>query len=673
LTKPAEGERSAIVGYAGQYGLAARVVRPVLTTLEWIRVADPSAGVADDFQFLAGAVRHALQVKWSQYASSFAWSDLVNAYNSKSQKSPALLTELVEAWKRVRSNWDGPLLLHLCTNGYASTAPPSTGTPLASSTAEGPRHFSAFVQRAFVPIRERILLGVAEWTALAELPEVSEWADAWAAWKTAAGLLDDEFVRFLRDFTIWFGASKEESDPINGLGPPDQDLDKIAGTLQALVADPARPVELTRDEFLARLGWLDRVSYRHPHKFPVPAVYAANDAARLELEASLSGLPGGYLALVGPAGSGKSTLLESVKLPGRAIRYYAFVPDAPDPLSGRGEADSFLHDLTLALEAAGLHRDGVGNDPRAQQVILSRQLERAGEEWKTDRRPTVVVVDGLDHIPREQNPSRSLLEELPSPLALPGGVFFILGTQTTSILPQQIQTVLAGTGRTIAVPPLPPDQIKLLVDQAGVGDWLLPSQIDAFAAATEGHPLAATYLLNELADLERREPDLPGRRDLADHVIAEDASRGEIQQRYVGYLRAVGGDPAVRDLPAAVARLRVPIDLDWLSTWASPEVVTEFAERTAPFFRRDGRRWRFVHNSFRRTTALRWKQVSGRPDVDSLRTARQDRMAPGEVGAASPNPFYLCLASHFEVAMSVHGPGSDDVPHETSSDSLLGN
>lgn len=90
----ADGERAAVVGFAGQYELAARIVRARLPTLEWIRIADPAAGIADDFQFKAGATRHALQVKWSQYPDSFAWSTLANA----SGDGPALLAELAEAW-----------------------------------------------------------------------------------------------------------------------------------------------------------------------------------------------------------------------------------------------------------------------------------------------------------------------------------------------------------------------------------------------------------------------------------------------------------------------------------------------------------------------------------------------------------------------------------------------
>jgi hypothetical protein len=408
--RPADGERAAVVGFAGQYGLAARVVRAKLTTLEWIRVADPAAGVADDFQFKSGPTRHALQVKWSQYPGSFTWSALVNGTGD----DPALITKLAHAWQRLRSVWTGPLVLHLRSNDYASSALPPADTPLAAAVAEGPRHFAAFLARAFEPVRKRIAQGMTRWSELTRLPEVEQWSVAWDVLRTATSLGEDDFVAFVGDLAIHFAPPCDDPLVRSDQDPVDTELARLAWTLQAIVGDPARPVQLSRDELLDRLGWSDRLRYRHPHRFPVPTVYAANEAARAELEGRLATLPGGYVALVGPAGSGKSTLLASLSLPGRVARYYAFIPDAPDPLSGRGEADSFLHDVSLTLEEAGLHRRGYANDLSSQRSVLLDQLDQAGRRWSDRGEKTIIVIDGLDHIPREQNPTRFRTASLPS-------------------------------------------------------------------------------------------------------------------------------------------------------------------------------------------------------------------------------------------------------------------
>ncbi|MFI7650347.1 hypothetical protein ACIBTZ_30335 [Micromonospora sp. NPDC049460] len=612
--RPAEGERAAVVGFSGQYGLAARTVRAKITTLEWIRVADPDAGVADDFQFQAGGTRYALQVKWAQYPGAFGWAELVNA----SQDATPLIGRLAQAWQRIRENWSGPLEIRLWSNENPSVTSPRQGSVLASCSAQPPRHFAAFLARSWMPARERLRAGSGKWSQVATLPEVTAWQPAWEALRIAAGLDVDAFAAFVGDLDMHFGPAVEDQLLRPDEAPRDSDLEHLAATLQALVADPARPMQLSRELLFERLGWTDRLRFRNPHAFPMPAVYTANEAARRQLQVRLDELRGGYVALVGPAGAGKSTLLASLTWPQRrVVRYYAFVPDASDPLSGRGEADSFLHDVSLALEGVGFRRRGYGNDLRTQRAMLQEQLADAGERWRDCQEATVIVVDGLDHIPREQNPSRSLLEELPAPTGIPEGVFVVLGTQTTGILPQPIRDALTTDDRTVELPPLAPGEVLRLADATGPGEWLLPGQSERLVAASEGHPLALTYLLQDLAALESAESD-PQLRNLAVDTLLNDASAygREVEVRYRGYLLAVGDDRELLDVVAAVARLRTPVDLEWLKTWVATPVLEAFVQRTATFFRREGTVWRFIHNSFRRFLMEETSRVAGTFDAE---------------------------------------------------------
>lgn len=612
--RPAEGERAAVVGFSGQYGLAARILRAKITTLEWIRVADPDAGVADDFQFQAGGTRFALQVKWAQYPGTFGWAELVNPLKG----GTSLIGRLAKAWQHIREDWSGPLEIRLWSNENPSVATPRNGSALASCSAQPPQHFAAFLARSWMPIRERLLDGRSCWSWVATMPEVTDWQPAWEGLRLATGLGVDEFSAFVGDLDIHFGPAVEDQLLRPDEAPRDRDLEHLAATLQALVADPARPMQLSREMLFDRLGWTERLRFRNPHAFPVPSVYTANEVARQHLQARLDDLTGGYVALVGPAGAGKSTLLSSLTWPQRrVVRYYAFVPDASDPLSGRGEADSFLHDVSLALEGVGFRRRGYGNDLRTQRVVLQDQLADAGERWRQTGEVTVIVVDGLDHIPREQTPARSLLHELPAPAGLPEGVFIVLGAQTTGILPQPIRDALTIGGRTVELPPLAPVEVLRLADASGVGGWLLPGQREDLVAASEGHPLALTYLLQDLAALQSAEPD-PQLRSLAVDALLSDASEygREVGARYRGYLLAIGDDRALLDIVAAVARLRTPVDLDWLKTWVPTPVLDVFVQRTATFFRREGTVWRFIHNSFRRFLIEETAQVAGTFDAE---------------------------------------------------------
>ena len=97
------------------------------------------------------------------------------------------------------------------------------------------------------------------------------------------------------------------------------------------------------------------------------------------------------------SGSGKSTLLKQClrTRPERVIRYYAYVPDAQDPLQVRGEATNFLHDLVLALEQSGFRVGAsLSSFDRAQllhrfheQLRLLEDGEQRGKNDHPHRRP----------------------------------------------------------------------------------------------------------------------------------------------------------------------------------------------------------------------------------------------------------------------------------------------
>lgn len=609
---PAEGERRAAIGFSGQYGLAARIVYDHLSALEWIHLADPDAGIADDFQFKAGATRHALQVKWAQYPESFTWSDLTRTTASQD----ALLAGLARAWAAIRTTWDGPLIVHLCTNGEPSVSPPTAASVLGSATVNGPKHLAAFLARSFRPTQRAARDNLLDMGDLRSLKVFAEWESVWAELQRVSSLGDDDFLRFVEDLEFDFGVGTLDEVQSTLDGAVDlqaqDDLRILAGELQACVADPARPRRIDRAELLLRLGWETRLRYKNRHDFPVPGTYTPNHAATRSLRETLTTLHGGYLALVGPAGSGKSTLLSDIAIDGRVVRYYAFVPDSPNPLSHRGEAESFLNDLSLALEEAGLSRSGQPSGLPGLRYCIAQQLARAQEAWSARGEKTVIIIDGLDHIPREQNPSRSMLEELPAPAGLGDGVFIILGSQTTAVVSADIRDALSRPGRTVTVPPLANDELRELADQAGLGDWLWPGQIDTFVEVTEGHPLAATYLLSELSALPASNPEGEQRRNHADRILA-DASNygGDVERRYRGYFQAVQTDADVIALLASVARLRTSLNLQWLSSWASADVVNRFVTDTKTFFRVEGSEWQFVHNSFRRFLADETARIDG--------------------------------------------------------------
>jgi hypothetical protein len=606
LVRPGEGERRAATGYRAQYRIAAELVLANLRELEWIKVADPEAGQADDFQLATSSnVLHALQVKWSAFPSSLTFTRLIGG-------SDPLIRGLAEAWGALRANNPGRTVrVHLVSNNVPSTADSVQPRPPGS-----PAHFAAFLRLAFLPI-QRLVRHDHEANVVSE-PAFTEWDEAWAKLLSACGLEEQDFWAFVADFDLNLGVA-DNAFTERGRSTPKQlrDLAHLAAVLFDIVADPERIVRLTRAELIEKLGWTRRLSYRNRHVFPVPSAYEPNEVAVSSLLAAIESHSGGYLGLVAAAGAGKSTLLTATELPAkRAVHYYAFTPEAPDPSTGRGESENFFFDVVGALDDAGLFTPDV-LDPTDRLDLKQRllnQIDAAHQEWLDAGHRTIIIVDGLDHIPREQNPHRSLIDDLPDPSQLTEGVYIIVGTQTTNVLPPAIRNALGADDRTIEVPPLTPDEVLTVATNSGPGTWLEAEQKQALVDAAEGHPLALTYLIEELNEIfiDPGEGPSPEALERVTGILSEGAEYGgDVQARYEGYWECIAEQHDLHELLGVTARLRSRISLDWLLTWSDATTVDRFAQTASPFFIKDDDSWTFIHNSFRLFLRTKTAMIGG--------------------------------------------------------------
>jgi hypothetical protein len=431
--KPGEGERRAASGYGGQYRIAAQLIYRGLRSdqLNWVGIADPEAGRVDDLLLGEDGRVDAFQVKWSQFAGNISFNDLIappaKARSGDVSTKPCLIAQLAEGWGRLRERYPGQrVVVHLVTNDLPSKHdPPPAGIPSPS-----PKHFASFLAQAWEPAHASCDKGSES------IP--SGWRPAWESLKGASALSAEVFDLFARDLELDFGFTVKlpEIDSQLDAIAFDNDHTAIEKFLFDIAGDPEHISTLTREELIVRLGWGDRYRPRSRHEFPGPAfAYEPIRPTKDELESKLNATHGGYLAVLGPPGSGKSTLLtESLRCRGeRKIRYYAYVPDSIEP--GRGEARNFLHDVVIAIERAGF-RAGE-SIPGIDRTDLSRrlhlQLEKLHQDFVQNGRRTIILVDGLDHIDREQHPERSLLRDLPPPEHVPDGVLFLLGSQTTQL------------------------------------------------------------------------------------------------------------------------------------------------------------------------------------------------------------------------------------------------
>ncbi len=582
---PAEGERRAASGYSNQYRVAAFLVYRALCRgeLTAIRVADVDAGRVDDLQILRAGRIDAYQVKWSLYAESLTFKGLRTPEADK----PSLIGQLGDGWKLLRGRNAGTrVVVHLLTNDRPSVGDrPPVGTP-----APSPDHFAAFLAQAWDPACRAVPSD--------PLAVPAGWRPAWDDLQKESGLVPDEFAAFVRDCELEVSYTLPEIDaPLPGeRATVERDRNDLAHFLFTTVGGTERLVELTRAELLRRLGWESRFRPVNHHQWPPgPLLYQPVASTATELARALDTLTEGYVALLGTPGSGKSTLLtETLRARReRVVSYYAYVPDARCSL--RGEAVSFLHDVVLALDDQGF-RSGGPTAPDRTQLLgrLHRQLELLNADFLATGRKTILLIDGLDHIEREERPERSLLADLPAPEQVPDGVVILLGSQTDELadLPSGVQFAIRDPARRVVMQVLDRDAVFRIVDAAGLPVPLDADQRERVFALSEGHPLALTYLLARLRSVSSREAVAP--------ILAGTAPYGgRIEREYHSYWRTLGSEPEITRLLGLLARLRPGIDLGWVQTWAGTALVDRLRQSAGHYFREDGDRWYFHHNSFR--------------------------------------------------------------------------
>lgn len=569
-TAPAEGERRALRGYVGQYERAGAAIYAALEREEllWIGVADRNAGIADDLVlgFHGMVVGH--QFKTSRFPSTFTVEALFTGANG-------LLKPLVHAWQCLRKDNPGSRVeIRLVVNDFPSiTDKPGDGrTP----------HSAAFLEE----LQQHPNRPLADWYT-------TEWSRLIDHLRREAGLGDDDFEQFLHSLRVVCGAAADfiQSHKLNA--EQARQASEIASVLPKLVADARDKDRWTRDELLRELGWRDPTKTLLIHRFPVGAYVQRNRDTEVKLLAALHAAHQGYVSLIGPPGSGKSTLLQvalATEANIRLLRYLAYVPGAAQGV-GRGEADNFLTDVGTQLRNSGLVGlrlcDDSLHERREQFGVL---VQQAGERFDRDGIRTIIVVDGLDHVPREERPTNSLLGELPLPAAIPNGVVFILGTQRLDLanLKPAVREQAEKSERQVLMGPLGRQEVARMADALG-----LPAEIPRLDLSnlTQGHPLATRYLIQALSHA-----DETGRKHLLSGGMPFD---GDIETVYTAAWREIASDGDAMDVLGFIARAEAPIDLRLLATMLKESAIERALIVVRHLLRSSSQGWSVFHNSFR--------------------------------------------------------------------------
>ncbi|WP_245937010.1 ATP-binding protein [Undibacterium pigrum] len=594
-TPPAEGERRALRGYIGQYEKSGAAIYVALERdqLRWIGIADRSAGIADDLVLGFDGLVIGHQFKTSKFPGTFTIGTILTG-------ADGLLTPLIHAWTCLsKDNPDARVEIRLIVNDIPSVKDKPGDV--------SPGHSAAFLDE-FERFPNRPLK---EW-------QLSSWSRLIDMLLRASGLNESEFERFLHGLRVVHGAAADLVQTHKLSTEQSRLALEIAKTLPKLVTDTRDKDRWSRDELLQELGWRDPAKMQYIHRFPVGAYVQRNRETEISLLEGLRTVDQGYLSLIGPPGSGKSTLLQvalATEPNIRLVRYLAYVPGAAQGV-GRGEADSFFDDVNTQLRNSGLVslrlRDNSLHERREQFGAL---LKQAGERYERDGIRTIIVVDGLDHVPREERPTHSLLGELPLPVSIPKGVTFVLGTQRLDLaqLKPALKEQAEKSGRLVQMRPLGREAIARIADTLGLAPAI--SRVDV-SNLSHGHPLASRYLIQALLNA-----DDVGRQQLLAGSMKFD---GDIESVYTSAWREITGDSDAMDVLGFIARAEAPMPLQLLAKVVEERAIERALVVARHLLRDTPQGWSVFHNSFRLFVIAQPRMRLGRIDADYSQRVYRD-------------------------------------------------
>lgn len=304
-----------------------------------------------------------------------------------------------------------------------------------------------------------------------------------------------------------------------------------------------------------------------------------------------------YIFLQGGPGTGKSSLLSFWRhqQPHCMVQYYVFDfinPESYKNESNRGTQDSFLHDLNLQLKVSLRDNNSYLGD-NIKDIFYSL-LNKASQRYENTGIRTIVIVDGLDHIPREYKISDNLIKVLPHPDNIPNGITFVLGSQTFSLdgLSGGVKNAYEQCNTTIEIPPLKYQQVSDIIDSH---EWQTPLNIQdkkSIYAKTEGHPLYLIYLVNLLQMTDPIDRD----KTLNNAIKIN----GSIESYYCRLWEVVKAYSSLVKLLGLLCRIHGTINVEFLKELCINQIdFNLFDIHVKPLFHTQSNKMRFFHNSFK--------------------------------------------------------------------------
>ncbi|NRR93170.1 ATP-binding protein [Winogradskyella undariae] len=572
------GEVPAIAGYFKQYEIFATNIYDNLLNnkIEWVELASSEAGKLDDVLIGLDDKIIAYQVK-NISSSKFSYSSFT------SSETESILKGAFKGWLKIKNEYPN----HIIDAKIVTNQSPSDNDRIAAYKGIQKPSFKKFNSNFWNKIKSEVY-------TLKNIPSV--WHPVFEELKKIAKTDDHNLIQFIKDFEFVFEYESDNNQIFDSYiwNKRRLDIDKIAKSIFEIIGRNGN-VKFAKEKLLTEFGLGYRYETHFRHSFFIDELHYQPIIETINyLEDLTNANDRGYIALIGNAGSGKSTLLTKWlnECDHKVLKYYAYVNKDMNYSSGfRGEAKLFLKDLLVQIREKGVSLQ----DRLPTNDIEDLQKHFTEELIKISRKgvKTFILIDGLDHIEREQNINKSLISILPLPDQIPENIYFILGTRTIERLddlPQRIKLDLIDSDRLITISPLSRTQVDNLVKSYEIP--LDQNQLEKIYNNSKGHPLFLRYTIEEI---------LSKGVDEFDNIIDANVFSGDIYDEYRIFWSKVKNNAKFIELLGVLARFRYSyIDIKLLSNFSFTREESEEAKKMSEnYFYKNGKLWQFFHNSFK--------------------------------------------------------------------------
>ncbi len=574
------GETAAIKGYEFQYLIFATEIYDALlhneNQVEWIEFASNDAGKIDDVLIgLANSVL-AFQIK-NVSTSNFTFSTFTEA------STQSILEGMFIGWKKQKtSNSTKRLDVRFITTQSASV-----NDKIEKFAGSSKPSFQNFLTNFWMPV------STSRYDATSIPKAWSEVLDDLV--KLAKASSREEMIAFIKDTSFAFDYSMPKYFDNYIEKQRRIDIEDIAKHIFQTVGRKGN-IRFSKKEFLEEFGLKRRYESYYTHSFFVDEEhYQSINETWNEIENLINTFSSGYITLIGNAGSGKSTLLTKWLLQSnyKILRYYAYVNvDMNYEFGFRGEAKTFLHDLLVQIrQSTASLQDRL---PTVDLTDLQKHFTEELNKLARNEEKVIIIVDGLDHIEREQNVTRSLLSVLPLPTTIPDNIYFILGSRRIENLDQlhsRIQNHIFTENRLIKIKPLSKDKVQNLLSSYQI---LLSEQLlEKLFINTQGHPLFLRYTIEAIRSSNP---------EMLDDIISQKVFTGEIDNEYRVFWEKNKTEDDFIEILGLIARFRHSyfdvhlLDFFERITRANKIKINKLSE---DYFYKTGSIWQFFHSSFK--------------------------------------------------------------------------